>query len=136
MSRLVVDFARTSFEMRLSGLRHLARRSAASVLAASIAYGCAVTPWPTPSNVDCGPLAADDCAAAVEAAKARLAPGVALTSIRVASPAPGQTCPPSGGMAGSHACAVIVVLSTKDGNVDVGLLRATSGGWVDGVNIR
>ena len=122
--------------MRLAGLGHLARVFAASVLAASVAYGCTIAPSPTPSNVDCGPLAADDCAAAVEVAKAGLAAGVVLTSIRVASPTPDHTCPPSGGMAGSHSCAVIVVVSTNDGNVDVGLLRTTSGGWVDGVTIR
>jgi hypothetical protein len=122
-------------EMRLASLRHLARGLAAFVLAASIAYGCSVTPSPTAPNVDCGPLAADDCAAAVEVAKARLAAGVP-TSIRVASPTPDHTCPPSGGRPGSHACAVIVVVSTTDGDVDVGLVRTTSGGWVDGVLIR
>lgn len=93
-------------------------------------------PVAPPSGVDCGPLAADDCAAAIEVAKARVATGVVLTSIRIASPTPGHTCPPSGGLAGSHACAVIVVISTGEGDVDVGLLRTTSGGWVDGVNIR
>ena len=122
--------------MRVAGLGHLARSLTASVLAASIAYGCSVTPSPTPSNVDCGPLAADDCAAAVEVATAGLAAGVVPTSIRVASPAPDHTCPPSGGLPGSHACAVIVVVSTNDGNVDVGLVRTTSGGWVDGVMVR
>jgi hypothetical protein len=122
--------------MRLAGLGRLARGFAASVLAASLVYGCSVTPSPMPSQVDCGPLAADDCAAAVEVAMARLATGVVLTSIRVASPTPGHTCPPSGGLPNSHACAVIVVISTGDGNLDVGLLRTTSGGWVDGVNIR
>ena len=122
--------------MRLAGLGHLARGFAASVLAASVAYGCSVAPSPSPSLFDCGPLAADECATAVEVAKARLATGSVLTSVRVANPTPGHTCPPSGGMLGSHACAVIVVISTDEGTLDVGLLRTMSGGWVDGVNIR
>lgn len=126
--------------MRLAGPGRLARAFAASVLAALLAYGCSAAPSAIPSaipsQVDCGPLAADDCAAAIEVAKARLAAGVTQTSIRVASPAPDHTCPPSGGLPGGHACAVIVVVSTNDGNVDVGLLRSTSGGWVDGVSIR
>lgn len=122
--------------MRLAGLGHLTRAIAATILAASLAYGCTVAPSPIPSHVDCGPLAADDCAAAIEVAKARLAAGVVPTSIRVDTPTPDHTCPPSGGLAGSHACAVIVIVSTNDENVDVGLLRTTSGGWVDGVMIR
>lgn len=93
-------------------------------------------PVAPPSGVDCGPLAADDCAAAIEVAKAALAAGVVPTSIRVASPTPAHTCPPSGGLPGSHSCAVIVVVSTNDGNVDVGLLRTTSGGWIDASTIR
>jgi hypothetical protein len=132
----MVDFARMGFEMPVAGPGHLARSIAASVLAASIACGCSVTPSPSPSNVDCGPLAADDCAAAVQVAKAALVAGVVPTSIRVASPTPDHTCPPSGGLPGSHACEVIAVVSTTDGNVDVGLVRTTSGGWVDGVSIR
>jgi hypothetical protein len=123
-------------KMRLPGNGLLARVCAALIVAASVAYGCTAVPSSSPSTLDCGPLAAEDCAAAIEVAKARLAAGVVPTSIRVASPAPGHTCPPSGGLAGSHACSVIVVVSTGDGSVEVGLLRTTSGGWVDGVNIR
>ena len=122
--------------MRWAGVGLLLRACAASIVAASVGYGCTVVPSWTPSNLDCGPLAADDCAAAIEIAKARLAAGDVPTSIRVVSPGPDHTCPPSGGMAGSHACSVIVVLSATDGNVELGLLRTTSGGWVDGVNIR
>jgi hypothetical protein len=119
-----------------AGLGHLARAFAASIVAAAFAYGCTVAPSPTPSHLDCGPLAADDCAAAIEVAKAALAAGMVLTSLRVAAPTPDHTCPPSGGRAGSRACAVIVVVSTNNGNVDVGLLRTVSGGWVDAANIR
>lgn len=132
----MAELARRGFEIWPAGLGHLARSFAASLLAASLAYGCSVTPSPMPSQVDCGPLAEADCAAAVEVAKARLASGTVLTSIRVASPTPGHTCPHSGGLPYSHACAVIVVISSGDGNLDVGLLRTTSGGWVDGVYIR
>lgn len=122
--------------MRPTGLGHLAQGLAASILVASVAYGCSVAPSPTPSQLDCGPLAATDCAGAIEVAKAALAAGVVPTSIRVTSPAPDHTCPPSGGLPGSHACAVIVVVATTDGSVDVGLLRTTSGGWVDAATIR
>lgn len=123
--------------MRLAGLGHLAKAFAASILAASVAYGCTVAPSPVPSQIDCGPLASFDCAAAIDVvAKAALAAGVVLTSIRVASPTPDHTCPPSGGLLGSHDCAVIVVVSTNDGNVDVGLLRNGSGGWLDAATIR
>ena len=122
--------------MPLAGLGHLAPAFAGCILAASVAYGCTVAPSPTPSQIDCGLLAAHDCAAAIDVAKAALVAGVVPTSIRVASPAPDHTCPPSGGMAGSHSCAVIVVVSTNDGNVDVGLLRNGSGGWLDAVTIR
>ena len=122
--------------MRLAGLRHLAPAFAACILAASVAYGCTVTPSPTPSQIDCGPLAAHDCAAAIDVAKAGLVAGVVPLSIRVASPAPNHTCPPSGGLAGSHECAVIVGVTTNDGNVDVGLLRNGSGGWLDAGTIR
>jgi hypothetical protein len=122
--------------MRSAGLGDLTRAVAGILLAGSVAYGCTVVPSSTPSNVECGPLATNECAAAIEVAKARLAAGKVPTSIRVASPTPDHTCPPSGGPVDSHAREVIVVVSTTGGTVDVGLLRTTSGGWIDGATIR
>lgn len=122
--------------MRLAGRGDLTRAVAGTILAVWVAYGCTVAPSSTPSNVECGPLATNECAAAIAVAKAALAAGVVPTSIRVASPTPDHTCPPSGGPVDSHACEVIVVVSTTGGNVDVGLLRTTSGGWTDGATIR
>lgn len=122
--------------MRPAGSDHRVPALAAFILATLVAGGCTVAPSPTPSQIVCGPLAVDDCAAAIAVAKTALGVGVVPSSIRVAAPAPDHSCPPSGGMAGSHACAVIVVLATANGNVDVGLVRTVSGGWVDAATIR
>jgi hypothetical protein len=105
-------------------------------VAAAVACGCAVTPSPNPSGVDCGPLAAADCAAATEVAKGALAADALPASLRVTSPTPDHSCPPSGGLAGSHSCVVIVVVSAADGTHEIGLLRTTSGGWIDASTIR
>ena len=124
-------------ERELAARRDVARALGSLIASASLALACTVAPSPSVPLVDCGPLPPLDCTAAMDVvAKGAVAAGVTLTSLRIASPTPDHTCPPSGGLAGSHECAVIVIVSTTDGNLEIGLLRNGSGGWIDAATIR
>ena len=82
------------------------------------------------SAIECGPLAADLCVAAVTVAEGTFpASHPPITSVRIEAPTPANTCPPSGGRSGAHVCAVLATVTTVDGEVVVGLVR-TDGGWL------
>jgi hypothetical protein len=80
--------------------------------------------------VNCGPLAEASCEQAAEVAIETLggADGPVL-SVEIVSPSDQMTCPPSGGMPGSHACEVIAVVTTTAGTTTVGLVES-DGGWM------
>lgn len=94
-------------------------------------------------SIDCGSLGTDSCHIAVTVALGAL-PGACRSpgrcgpalALRIESPAPGRTCPPSGGPGpDSHICEVIAVVTTTNGDVLVGL-EPTDGGWIWSGEIR
>ena len=90
----------------------------------------AIDVFPPSPAVACGPLAADHCAKAVTVAEGTFpASHQPFISVRIESPTPTRTCPPSGGPSGSHICGVIATVTTVDTAVAVGLVP-TDGGWV------
>ena len=96
---------------------------------------CTVAPSPSTSG-RCGPLTQDDCQAAIAVAEtALLAQEQPFTSIRIEAPTALMTCPPSGGLFGSHLCQVVAIASTTHGDVAVGLVRSTTG-WIWSAEIR
>lgn len=92
-------------------------------------------PGSSPS-VDCGPLSGDSCSNAVVAALTAFTDASpAFSAIRIVTPSALMTCPPSGGLAGSAICDVLVVFTIPEGEVAVALVR-TSGGWIRSDLIR
>jgi hypothetical protein len=84
----------------------------------------------TPSGIDCGPLTADLCLAAVTVAEGTFpASHPPFISVTIEAPTPTKTCPPAGGPGPNNLCGVIATVTTVDGAVAVGLVR-TDGGWM------
>lgn len=92
-------------------------------------------PGSSPS-VDCGPLSGDSCSEAIAAAQTTFADASpAIQAIRIVTPSPQMTCPPSGGPPGSAICTVLVVFTSPEGELAVALVR-TSDGWAPSNSIR
>lgn len=117
-----------------------------AIMLAVVLVGCTnPTDSPSPAvsaapgsspSVDCGPLSGDSCSKAVVAAATSFTDASpAILAIRIVTPSALMTCPPSGGLAGSAICEVLVVFTSADGEVAVALVR-TSGGWIRSDLIR
>lgn len=146
--------ARTVLEPTWTGARYLSlmshyRNQVLALTVLALAAACTSNPSPqvviptaasspttaTPSSspaisVDCGPLAVDLCAKAAAVAEGTFpATHQSFISVRIESPTPSATCPPSGGPPGSHLCGVIATVITADAAVAVGLVQ-TPDGWI------
>ena len=80
--------------------------------------------------MSCGPIAQASCEQAVQVAEGTLGAGhPPVLSVEIEAPSAQMTCPPSGGLPGSHVCGVIAIVTTTAGATTVGLVES-AGGWM------